>query len=241
MITTVKTTDKKNINVDIEHMFDGIANRYDLLNHLLSFGIDKYWRKAATKLIVKRKPKTVIDIATGTAELAIELVKFSQNIKVTGVDISQCMLKNGQSKIDASQLGHAITLQIADAHCLPFKDNSFDAATISFGIRNFSDIHTCLKECWRILKKSGTLHILEFSEPQSVLIKKTYNFYFSKFLPFIGHKISRHNYAYNYLKKSVADFPCGESFEKHLYKAGFSCCSFKPLTFGIVTAYSAVK
>lgn len=241
MITTVQTTDKKNITVDIEQMFDGIANSYDLLNHLLSFGIDKYWRKAASRAILKRKPKALLDIATGTADLAIELAKLSPDIRITGVDISQRMLKIGERKIKNMQLCQSVNLRIADAHCLPFEDNSFDAATISFGIRNFSDTHGSLEECRRILKKNGALHILEFSEPQSALVKKSYNFYFSKLLPSIGHKISHHNYAYNYLRKSVADFPCGAAFEKHLYKAGFKHCSFKPLTFGIVTTYTAIK
>jgi len=241
MITNINTTDKKQHKVDIKRMFDGIASRYDLLNHLLSFGIDRYWRRAAIGVLKVQNPQQLLDIATGTADLAIEAAKIIKPSHITGIDISSRMLQIGHKKINEQNMQDVISLQLANACDLPFDDNSFDAVTIGFGIRNFTDMNKSLREIKRVLKKNGSLSVLEFSEPDFGLVKKSFDFYFSKVLPFVGNKISRHNYAYKYLKESVADFPSGKDFLKHISDAGLSNPQCHPLTFGIASIYYAKK
>ncbi len=241
MISTLKSGKETCVEVDIKGMFDGIACKYDLLNHLLSFGIDRYWRRRASKIVKSYNPKELLDIATGTADLAIETARVLKNSQITGVDISSSMLKIGRQKVDNLNLSHKIKLLLACAEALPFSDNSIDAVTIGFGIRNFKNISAGLAECHRILKKGGVLCVLEFSEPQHALIKNSYNFYFSKIIPRVGGRISQNNFAYNYLRDSVAEFPSGLDFVKILMQAGFKDAQFEPLSFGIATVYTALK
>jgi len=233
------STEKGKVN--IEQMFDGIANSYDFLNHFLSLGIDKYWRKITVKAILKNNPKHVLDIATGTADLAIATAQKSANVKITGVDISEQMLIIGRVKVSKNNLADRIEMLNASAMALPFKDETFDAVSIGFGIRNFPDIDGSLKEIHRVLKENGLLCILEFSQPENYIIRKLYYFYFSKILPFIGNKLSHHKYAYRYLNESASAFPSGEKFNEFLRNNSFENITNKSLTFGISTLYISNK
>ena len=231
----------ENGKVNIEQMFDGIANSYDFLNHFLSLGIDKYWRKITVKAILKNNPKHVLDIATGTADLAIATAKKSKEVRISGVDISEQMLIIGRAKVVKNKLTDRIEMLNASAMALPFKDNSFDVVSIGFGIRNFPDVDGSLKEIHRVIKENGQLCILEFSQPGNYLIRKLYYFYFSKILPFIGNRLSHHKYAYKYLNESASAFPSGEKFNEYLRRNGFENIKNNPLTFGISTLYISNK
>lgn len=223
-------------------MFDKISGRYDFLNHFLSFGIDKYWRKKAIKFanLQTRKPKILLDIATGTADFAIEAEKNKID-KIIAIDVSEKMLDIARKKVIKKGLSDKIFLQNADSENLPFDENSFDAITVAFGVRNFENFERGLHEMFRVLKKEGTCIILEFSKPRLFPFKQIYKFYFSKLLPYIGKKISKDKYAYSYLFKSVYNFPEREDFLNLLEKIGFSKLQYKSLTFGIVTVYIGVK
>jgi len=233
--TLVKNEEK------IGQMFNGIAGSYDFLNHFFSLGIDKYWRKVTVNSLRNGPHSVVLDLATGTADMAINIAKKLDSEKIVGVDISEEMLAVGRKKIVNLNFSDRIELKAGSALALPFENDSFDAVTIGFGIRNFSDVDAGLKEIHRVLKKDGSLNILEFSKPENLIIRNIYNFYFSKILPFIGNRISRHKYAYSYLNKSVFDFPSGDKFNMILKKNGFLNVKNRPLTFGIATLYNSNK
>jgi demethylmenaquinone methyltransferase/2-methoxy-6-polyprenyl-1,4-benzoquinol methylase len=220
-------------------MFDNIAKRYDLLNHTLSFGMDYYWRKKSIKYLTNN-PKTILDVATGTADFAICAAKL-KNIKVTGIDISKGMINVGKEKIKKKGLEGIIELQIADSENIPFTVNSFDAITAGFGVRNFENLDKGLSEMHRVLRKNGMIVILEPSQPKIFPLKQIYNIYFHHILPFLGKLVSKDNYAYTYLPNSVKSFPKGNDFIKHLEKAGFTSCQNIQLTLGIVDLYVAIK
>ena len=241
MITTLNKNNIEHQKVDVRNMFDGIAKSYDFLNHFLSLGIDKYWRNVTVKTLQKSNPSSILDIATGTADLAISTAERLNKVKITGVDISEQMLAIGKQKVIKCNLTHRIELLNADAMALPFNDEVFDAVTIGFGIRNFPEINGSLKEIYRVLKGNGLLCILEFSKPKNYIIRNVYNFYFSKILPFVGNKLSKHKYAYKYLNKSVSEFPEGKAFNEFLRLNGFVNIENKPLTFGISTLYISKK
>ncbi len=222
-------------------MFDSIAMRYDFLNHFLSLGIDKYWRRKTVHCILKDDPLNILDLATGTADLAIAMALNSKRCQITAVDISEQMLKIAQNKINKKKLQQRIKLYNSSALSLSLEADTFDAVSIGFGIRNFYDIHKGLSEIHRVLKDKGKLYILEFSKPRNIIIKCMYNFYFSNLLPWIGKQLSGHKYAYTYLNQTAVEFPDGVTFMDILSKNGFVQLTKKSLSFGIVTLYIANK
>ncbi|MDX2195990.1 MAG: bifunctional demethylmenaquinone methyltransferase/2-methoxy-6-polyprenyl-1,4-benzoquinol methylase UbiE [Cytophagales bacterium] len=228
---------KKN---QVADMFNNISNKYDFLNHFLSFGIDKYWRKAAINKLKPYKPDTILDIATGTADFAIEAVRLNPE-KITGIDISVGMLDAGKKKISQKNLTHIIRLMEGDAERLDFDAHSFDACMAAFGVRNFENLEMGLQNIYRVLKPGGVILILEFSQPVHFPIAQLYGIYFKYILPLWGNIISQDSSAYTYLPKSVSVFPFGNDFIKILEKTGFKNCRHIPLTFGISTIYMGEK
>lgn len=222
-------------------MFDGIAARYDLLNHLLSLGIDKGWRKKAIREVAVISPKNILDVATGTGDLAIAAVKALPDAHITGLDISVGMLDVGRKKVAALSLSNRIAMQDGDSEALPFADDSFDAVMCAYGVRNFDHLEAGLREMQRVLRPGGRLAVLEFSKPKAFPMKQLYHFYFKAMLPLIGRMVSKHSKAYTYLPASVAAFPEGADFLDILGRCGFTGAKARPLTFGITTLYTAGK
>ncbi len=223
----------------IENMFDNIAPKYDLLNHSLTVGIDKIWRRKAIKIATKNNPNTILDIAAGTGDFSI-LEAEKTNAKITAIDISQKMLDIAKQKASEKKLNN-IVFQKADSLDMPFDDNTFDTATISFGVRNFCDIPAGLSEILRVLKPGGTLVVLELSEPPNPIVKSIFDLYFHKILPFIGKKISKDDSAYKYLPKSVENFPYGQRFVEIMNNCKYQKTGFKWLSLGIAAIYWGVK
>lgn len=225
----------------IKEMFDAIAPRYDFLNRLLSLGIDKRWRKFAVSQVKVSEFGEVLDVATGTADVALELAAHTPpTVKITGVDFSEQMIELGKKKVALSTHAKRIALQVAPCEAIPFADNSFDAVTIAFGIRNVVNRLEGLQEMLRVLKPGGRVVILEFSNPRSKLFKALYNFYFIKVLPVIGGLFSQFS-AYKYLPDSVLEFPPQEEFMALMSRAGFSNTTCHDLTFGIASVYVGGK
>ena len=224
----------------IARMFNNIAWKYDFLNHFLSLGIDKTWRRKAINYLKQDKPQLILDIATGTSDLAIEALKLNP-VKVFGVDISEDMLKIGRQKLQKKGLSDKIELLEGDSEALIFEDNKFDAITVAFGVRNFQNLENGLKEMYRVLKPGGTVMVLEFSQPNNKLIRTFYNFYSSRITPKIGQVISKDKAAYTYLHESVSAFPYGKQFTSILEKVGYKECEFHALTFGVATIYLGKK
>lgn len=221
-------------------MFNNISRRYDMLNHLLSFGVDIIWRKKAIKMLKPYKPQLILDIATGTADFAIEALALNPQ-KVIGVDISEGMLAVGRKKIAKMGLQDKIELQTGDSEKLLFSDNKFDAIIVSFGVRNFENLEKGLEDMYRVLKPGGTTVIVEFSKPTVFPFKQLYSFYFKYILPLIGKIISKDNAAYSYLPESVQAFPYGDKFLEVLKKTGYKNTACRPLTFGISSIYLGQK
>jgi demethylmenaquinone methyltransferase / 2-methoxy-6-polyprenyl-1,4-benzoquinol methylase len=221
-------------------MFNRIAFRYDLMNHLLSLGIDRRWRNRLRKILSAYHPKKILDLATGTADVAIELVKLHPE-KIIAVDISNEMLQIAGEKIRKRGLDSLITLMNADSQQLPLPNEEFDAITVAFGVRNFEDLQKGLQEMFRLLKKGGVLAILEFSKPHTTPFKQLFNFYFKNICPLIGRWIAHDKKAYHYLVQSVQVFPSGKAFEEILNKTGFENTRCIPLSLGICSIYTAEK
>ena len=226
-----------NKTLRVENMFDRIAPKYDFFNRLFSLRIDLLWRKSLVKWMQSDDPKQILDVATGTGELAIALWK-NFRVKITAVDLSQEMLNLADKKI--KQQGADITIQKANAENLPFESNKFDAVSVGFGVRNFENLEKGLSELRRVIKENGNVYILEFSKMEGVL-SPLYNFYFRKVLPFLAKMISGEKEAYAYLPDSVQNFPCGERMKNILLDLGFSKVEYKKLSLGIVTIYKAKK
>ena len=224
----------------IERMFDSIAPRYDLLNRILSGGIDQRWRRIVMKEILEVEPGRVLDVATGTADLALMAARMGVP-KVVGVDISNEMLEVGRRKVEKGKLSDRVDLQNGDAEKLPFSDRQFDAATVAFGVRNFEDLGEGLRQIHRVLRPGGKLVVLEFSRPKAFPIKQLYAFYGRFILPSIGKMISGDSGAYTYLPESIAVFPEGEAFLGWMKKAGFEQRRARRLTFGIASMYVGVR
>jgi demethylmenaquinone methyltransferase/2-methoxy-6-polyprenyl-1,4-benzoquinol methylase len=224
----------------VAEMFNNVAPRYDFLNQLLSMGIHKGWRKKSIELLRENNPKQILDIATGTADFAIEAMKLNPD-KVTGVDISEGMLKLGIEKVNKLGLQNKIELKLGDSEQLPFADNTFDAITVGFGVRNFENLEKGINDIYRVLKPNGKIAILEFSKPQAFPIKQLYHFYFRYVTPMVGRLFSKDKAAYTYLPESVNAFPAGQDFLNVLKKAGFADTKDIPLTFGIASIYVAKK
>lgn len=223
----------------VEHMFDAISPKYDLLNRVFSMGVDQGWRRKVIRLVASEPVETLLDVATGTADLAILAAKKVKH--VTGVDISEGMLAHGRTKVKARKLEDRITLQRADSADLPFPDASFDAITVAFGVRNFEDLERGITDMARVLKPNGRLFVLEFSKPRNNLLGGLFRFYFHRVMPFVGKLVSKDNAAYTYLPKSVDAFPDGEAFVRILEKCGLRKAKAEPLTGGIATLYIARK
>ena len=225
----------------VEEMFDNIAPTYDTLNHRLSWNIDKSWRKKAIKKLSPFKPKTILDIATGTGDFAILSAKMLLPDTLIGADISEGMMEIGRQKVKNEGLEGIISFQKEDCLNLTFPSDTFEAVTAAFGIRNFQDLERGLVEMYRVLKKGGHLCIIELTTPISFPMKQLFKVYSKVVLPFYGRLISKDSSAYDYLNKTIAAFPQGETMMKILQKAGFTKTSFKRLTFGICTMYIAEK
>lgn len=221
-------------------MFDHIAPKYDFLNHMLSFGIDRKWRRTAVNLLSADKPKVILDIATGTADFAIATLRLHPN-KVVGIDISEKMLRIGREKLKKKKFENRIQLLKYDSENLPFEDSSYDAVTVAFGVRNFENLQKGLKEIHRVLKTKGVVLILEFSVPKKFPIKQLYHLYSKTILPLSGKIFANDMAAYTYLPNSIEQFPSGYKFLNELERAGFKENIFKPLTFGIATVYKGIK
>tara|TARA_B100000963_G_scaffold105266_1_gene91186 strand:+ start:4807 stop:5535 length:729 start_codon:yes stop_codon:yes gene_type:complete len=232
--------DKTSKKEQVVKMFDAIASRYDFLNHFFSLGIDIVWRKIAIKEIAKIKPKIILDIATGTGDLAIEASRLNP-IKIIGIDISNKMLDVGREKMKKNSLEKLIDMQYGDSEDLHFEENTFDAITAGFGVRNFENLDAGLKEMFRVMKNGGKIAILEPTVPTFFPMKQLYTLYFKVLLPIIGKFLSKDKSAYKYLPESVSEFPSRHNFNDKLKKAGFKDPKFKSLTFGIAALYTATK
>ena len=224
----------------VRSLFDAIAHRYDLLNHLLSGGIDFYWRRQAIRHLEDIRPKRILDVATGTADFAIATLRLGPQ-EVVGVDIAEEMLKRAREKVEKRGLGKMITLRRGEAENLGFEDSCFDAAIVAFGARNFEDLQAGLTEMHRVLRSQGKIVVLEFSRPSTFPFKQAYFFYFKNIVPLVGRLVSKHDFAYRYLPDTVLKFPEGKDFLAILRKAGFASAAEERLTFGIATIYTGVK
>ncbi len=224
---------------EVEEMFDNIAPKYDLLNHVLSMKIDVLWRNNLVNWLLKDDPKIVLDVATGTGDLAIAVQKKTK-AEVVGLDLSQLMLNVGIEKIKKINLANQISMQKGDAENLPFEDNKFDAVTVAFGVRNFENLEKGLSELRRVVKENKSVYILEFSKVEGFL-GPFYQFYFKNILPQIGKLVSKDTRAYTYLPDSVNAFPFGEKMKNILMETGFKTVEYRKQSFGIATIYKATK
>jgi len=224
----------------VRDMFNTIARNYDFLNHFLSLGTDRYWRRVASRMLSSSQGNNILDVATGTADFALALCRHTQ-AHITGLDLSESMLEIGRRKIQHQGVTERISLVQGDSEELPFPDNHFDAVTAAFGVRNFGDLHQGLTEMRRVLKPSGILVILEFSEPSGWLFKPIFRFYFRYVLPTLARFFTPDKHAYSYLQRSAGAFPSGAAFLQILSTAGFQEPARKKLTFGVVSVYTAQK
>jgi len=225
----------------VESMFDSIAWRYDFLNHFLSFGIDRLWRRRVIRIISRHyQNPEILDVATGTGDLAITAMTINP-LKITGIDISLNMLEIGKEKVRKKGFSGKIELIQGDSEKIPFGDNSFDVSMVAFGVRNFADPLKGLTEMRRVIRSTGMILVLEFSKPSGFLFRRIYNFYFRNILPFVGRLFSKDKAAYSYLPDSVNKFPDNEAFLKLLTDAGFSDTSQTKLTGGVASIYTGLK
>lgn len=224
----------------VRSLFDSIAYRYDLLNHLLSGGVDLYWRRRAVEHLMALRPRRILDVATGTADFAIAALRSGPEL-VVGVDIAERMLEVGREKLKRRGLDGRITLESGEAERLQFPDGTFDAAIVAFGVRNFEHLEAGLKEMNRVLRPGGKVVVLEFSRPRVFPFRQVYNLYFLSVLPKIGKYISRHGEAYRYLPDTVMNFPDGKAFIALLQQAGFREVAEERLTLGIATVYTGTR
>jgi demethylmenaquinone methyltransferase / 2-methoxy-6-polyprenyl-1,4-benzoquinol methylase len=221
----------------VQKMFDDISPKYDFLNHFLSFGIDFIWRKKMVSMLSASHPRRILDVATGTGDVAIALTRMNPE-QITGIDISEKMLDIARKKVNEKGLQKIISFKQSDAERIPFSDGSFDAVTVAFGVRNYEDLRKGLSEMKRVLRPGGKMLILEFSHPSATPFKQFYHFYSRFVIPFIGKLISSHSNAYRYLPESVAAFPSGDDFLRILTELELTNCQQKILSFGIASIYS---
>jgi demethylmenaquinone methyltransferase/2-methoxy-6-polyprenyl-1,4-benzoquinol methylase len=238
-VTPYKASDKSK-KEQVADMFDNISHRYDFLNHFLSLGIDKSWRRKAVKMIASGNPKKILDIATGTGDFAIASLKLKPN-EIIGVDISNGMLDMGREKMKKKGYDKVIILTYGDSESMPFETDSFDAITVGFGVRNFENLEKGLGEMLRVLKPGGKAAVLEFSKPRKFPIKQSFKFYSKYIIPRLGKSISKDEAAYAYLPESVEAFPEGQAFVDILSKVGFKNITRKEVSGGIATIYLGEK
>ena len=224
----------------VAEMFNNISTKYDFLNHFLSLGIDRVWRRKAINHLMDLQPKSILDVATGTGDFAIQALKLNPD-KIIGIDISEGMLKVGLEKIKKKGLENKVELHSGDSENMPFEDNKFDAVIVAYGVRNFENLEKGLSEMYRVLRSGGKMVVLEFSKPVLFPFKQLYNFYFQFVLPKIGKTVSKDNVAYTYLPESVKAFPDGDEFINKLQNVGFKQAICNPVTFGISSIYIAKK
>lgn len=239
-MTITPYNNEHNKKEQVESMFDSIAPKYDFLNHFFSLGIDKLWRKKVVRIIKSERPKKILDVATGTGDLAICAAKRI-DAEITGIDLSEKMLDFGKEKIKRLHIENRIVLNKGDAEYINEADNSFDSVMVAFGVRNFENVEKGLKEILRVLKPGGIFVILEFSKPRTFPVKNLYNFYFKNVVPFVGKVFSKDNRAYTYLPESVLAFPEGEQMKSLLESCGYNSVHIKPVTFRIATIYVSKK
>lgn len=224
----------------VKHMFNTISGNYDKLNRIISLGFDATWRKRVVALLKEKKPKTILDVATGTGDLAIALVQTGAE-KIIGLDLSPQMLEVGKIKLQQKNVQHCVQMQVGDSEALPFEDHSFDAVTVAFGVRNFENLEKGLQEIYRVLRPRGSLVVLETAVPTQTLLKQGYRVYTKYFLPALGKMLSKDRSAYTYLSKSAAVFPHGSAFNNILHKIGFIGVENIPQTLGVASIYVATK
>lgn len=222
----------------VRRMFNAIAGSYDMLNHLLSAGVDRRWRRRAVRLASSASPRDILDLATGTGDMAIALARANAEARITGVDLSEGMVAEGRRKVEAAGLAGRVELRTGDAEALDLPAESFDAVTVAFGVRNFGDIAAGLSEMKRVLRRGGIVCILEFSTPRGKIFGPLYRFYFHRVLPVVGGWISRDRKAYEYLPSSVDEFPGPEEFVAMMSHAGFSQNGYVTLMFGVARIYT---
>ena len=242
MSEQVKPYNKSNTTKkeEVAEMFNNISKRYDFLNHFLSLGIDKVWRRKAIKILNEKKPKVILDMATGTGDFAIEALKINPE-KIIGVDISEGMLEVGRTKMKKRNIDDIIDMQYGDSENLSFEDNTFDAYTVAFGVRNFQNLKAGMTELNRVLKPGGRGVILEFSKPKKFPVKQYYKFHSKYIIPSIGKAVSKDKSAYEYLPESIAAFPEGQDFIDILTETGYKNCQMKAVAGGIATIYWGEK
>jgi demethylmenaquinone methyltransferase/2-methoxy-6-polyprenyl-1,4-benzoquinol methylase len=232
--------ENKSKKEEVAEMFNNISAKYDFLNHFLSLGIDKLWRKRAVKELKPIAPKKILDIATGTGDFALELLSLKP-AEIVGLDISEGMLQVGRDKMKKRKVDNIISMVLGDSENLPFEDGYFDAITVGFGVRNFENLEKGLSEMLRVIRPGGKIIILEFSKPKKFPVKQTFGFYSKYIIPFFGKNISKDEKAYAYLPESVAAFPEGESFMEILRKLGYQEVKGRTVSGGIATIYSGGK
>ncbi len=233
-------TENKSKKEEVAEMFNNISGRYDFLNHFLSLGIDKLWRKKAVKELKEVNPKRILDIATGTGDFALSSLRLNPE-EIVGVDISQGMLDVGIEKMKRKGVSEIIKMQLGDSEALKFEDNTFDGITVGFGVRNFEHLEQGLADMLRVLRPGGKAVVLEFSKPKKFPVKQTFGFYSKRVIPLLGGSISKDKRAYSYLPESVEAFPEGEAFLDILKKVGFTKVKAIPVSGGIATIYTGIK
>lgn len=232
--------DNKSKKAEVKEMFDNISPKYDFLNHFLSVGIDKLWRKKAVKQLKEIQPKAILDIASGTGDFALESLSLHPE-RIVGADISEGMLEVGRQKMKKKRVDHIITMEIGDSENLKYEDNTFDALTVGFGVRNFQDLEKGLSEMLRVVRSGGKIVILEFSKPKKFPVKQYYKFHSKYIIPFFGKMISKDSSAYTYLPESIQAFPEGKDFEAIMNKVGYKNVYSILCRGGIATIYVGTK
>jgi demethylmenaquinone methyltransferase/2-methoxy-6-polyprenyl-1,4-benzoquinol methylase len=225
----------------VEQMFDSIAPAYDVMNRAMTLGIDKIWRRKAVKMLAKASPRRILDVATGTGDLAIQIARTYPEASIHGVDLSEGMVKIGIDKVEKAGLTGRVTLEVADCLSLPMADDTFDCVTVAYGVRNFADLAAGYREMLRVLRPGGMLCVVELSTPVNPIVRPLYRFYTRCIIPLVGRLVSHDSRAYSYLPESIAAVAQRTDMTSLMASAGFTNCQFRPLTFGTCTIYTATK
>lgn len=238
---TPYTEDSRIKHEQVRDMFDSIAPAYDRMNRLMTFGLDRLWTRRATACATASSPRAILDVATGTADIALRLSKCAPQARITGIDLSEGMLAIGRRKVEAAGLTDRILLRCADCLDLPFGDDTFDAVTVAYGVRNFDNLAAGYSEMLRVLRPGGTITVIELATPASPVIRPLYNFYAGHIIPLLGRFISKDVSAYSYLPKSIAAVPQRDDMTRLMDQAGFTDCRWRAFTFGVCCLYTATK